>query len=262
MRSSLFSALSFAAIATALPATDLKTRATGGKVTGNNAVTVNDNDGNGAGVDQYILHTGGGAAGFPNTGQWVNFIDMFNNNKVLMFESCENNGWGANDSGEEVGEIFNAIESVAAATLVDHRFILAIIMQESKGCVRVVTTTSPDGTVRNPGLMQDHNGSNSCFGVNPCPQSTITGMVSDGTAGTASGDGLAATINEAQSQFGVTGAQAFYYAARIYNSGSLPDPNNLGNGGGATNCYVSDIANRLTGWVNAASTCTESNAQG
>lgn len=173
MRTSLLSALGLAAIATALPATDLKTRATGGVVSGNVAVTVNDNDGNGAGVDEYTLHVGNGAFGFPNTGQWVNFIDMFNNNKVLMFESCENNGWGANDSGEEVGDIFNAIEQVAAATLVDHRFILAIIMQESKGCVRVVTTTSPDGSVTNPGLMQDHDGTNSCFGVNPCPQSTV-----------------------------------------------------------------------------------------
>lgn len=66
---------------------------------------------------------------------------------------------------------------------------------------------------------------------------------------------------EAQNQYGVTGAQAFYYAARIYNSGDIPDPSDLGNAGGATNCYVSDIANRLTGWVTAASTCTQSNAE-
>jgi len=66
---------------------------------------------------------------------------------------------------------------------------------------------------------------------------------------------------EAQSKYGVTGAQAFYYAARIYNSGSIPDSTDLGNADGATACYVSDVANRLTGWVTADSTCTDSNAE-
>lgn len=65
-------------------------------------------------------------------------------------------------------------------------------------------------------------------------------MITDGTAGTSSGDGLANTLNslsilirhnnimlilmiDAQNEYGVTGAQAFYYAARMYNSGSIPD---------------------------------------
>lgn len=170
MRTSFWSALSLAAIATALPSTPLRPRVTGEVVTANTAVTVNDNDGNGAGVDQYTLHTGNGAFGFPDTSQWVNFIDMFNANKAIMVQSCENNGWGANDSDEEIGDIFNAIEAVAAQTLVDHRFILAVILQESAGCVRVPTTGNG---VTNPGLMQDHAGSNSCSGVNPCPQSTV-----------------------------------------------------------------------------------------
>ena len=47
----------------------------------------------------------------------------------------------------------------ADATGVDHRFILAVIMQESGGCVRAPTTNYG---VRNPGLMQDHNGSGTC----------------------------------------------------------------------------------------------------
>ena len=66
---------------------------------------------------------------------------------------------------------------------------------------------------------------------------------------------------EAQTSYGVSGAQAFYYAARIYNSGSIPNKNDLGNAGGATNCYVSDVANRLTGWVSATSKCTEATAE-
>jgi len=260
MKSTIIAALGLASAAAAIPSsvTKLGLRTTGEVVTGNAATTsVNDADGDGAGADQYILHTGDGAFGYPDIEQWVNFDDMFNANSVAMGESCENNGWGANDSADEIADIRAAIESVAAATLVDHRFILAIIMQESEGCVRVPTT---NGGVVNPGLMQDHDGSNSCAGVDPCPASTITGMVSDGTAGTASGDGLANCINEAQSEFGVTGAQAFYYAARIYNSGSVPDPSDLGDAGGATPCYVSDVANRLTGWVFATNTCNDSNA--
>jgi len=229
-------------------------------VTGDVAFSVNDNDGSGvgAGADTYILHTGDGAYGFPSTSQWVNFEDMFTANEAAMVQSCGNNNEGANDSSDEIADIKSAIESVAAQTLVDHRFILAIIMQESEGCVRAGTTGT---AVTNPGLMQDHAGSHNCVGVDPCPSSEITGMVTDGTAGTSAGDGLAGTINDAQSQYGVTGAQAFYYAARIYNTGSIPDPTDLGNGGAATDCYVSDVANRLTGWVLASSSCTSGNAE-
>ena len=68
--------------------------------------------------------------------------------------------------------------------------------------------------------------------------------------GTDSGDGLANCLNEA----GTSDAQAFYRAARIYNSGSIDSSGDLG-AGIATHCYSSDIANRLTGWVTASSSC-------
>jgi hypothetical protein len=102
--------------------------------------------------------------------------------------------------------------------------------------------------------MQDHNGAATCNEngqvQNPCPTGVITSMVRDGTAGTPSGDGLANCINEAN-----TGAdQAFYKAARIYNSGSIDSSTRL-ECGIATHCYASDIANRLTGWVYAAHGC-------
>ena len=160
----------------------------------------------------------------------------------------------ANDSGEEIGDIYNAIQSVALTTKVDHRFILAVILQESGGCVRVPTSNYG---VRNPGLMQDHNGANTCNSdvtgqvQNPCPQSVITGMVSDGTAGTQSGDGLAQNINES----GKSDVTAFYIAARLYNSGSVDSSGDLCKGI-ATHCYSSDIANRLTGWVEAPHGCS------
>jgi hypothetical protein len=65
----------------------------------------------------------------------------------------------ANTSGPEVGVLYEATQHVAIETIVDHRFILAIIMQESGGCIRVPTS---NGDVRNPGHMQDHTGGATC----------------------------------------------------------------------------------------------------
>ena len=87
-----------------------------------------------------------------------------------------------NDAQSEIDEIESAVQAISSQTGVDNRFILAIIMQESNGCVRAPTT----GTIPNPGLMQSHDGQGTCnsdvTGVvsNPCPQSEVTQMVSDG----------------------------------------------------------------------------------
>ena len=82
--------------------------------------------------------------------------------------------------------------------------------------------------------MQSHNGVE--FNPND-EQGSILQMIRDGTEGTPFGDGLKQTLAK----------QGNYYAAfREYNSGSV-DPNNLSNGLGATNSYVSDMANRLMG---------------
>ncbi len=167
-----------------------------------------------------------------------------------MSSSCHRFGVGL-DVTSEVNDMYNAIQSTATATGLDHRFILAVIIQESGGCVRVPTTNYG---VRNPGLMQDHNGAATCNDEghvqNPCPTSDINQMVSEGSAGTTSGDGLAQCINES----GASDVSAFYKGARIYNSGSLDPSGNLG-AGVATHCYASDIANRLTGWVSAPQAC-------
>jgi len=181
---------------------------------------------------------------------WVSSFDaMFEANKVVMQSSCTQ--WGVpNNSDDEINQISNSIQSVASSTGIDPRFILAIVIQESNGCVRA--PTSNYGVV-NPGLMQSHDGSGSCNngGVqNPCPASQITQMITDGAAGTPSGDGLKQCI----AQSGSTDVSMYYKAARIYNSGSIDVSKNLG-AGIATHCYVSDVANRLTGWTTAASTC-------
>lgn len=78
---------------------------------------------------------------------------------------------------------------------------------------------------------------------------SILAMVQDGTQGTSAGDGLVQNLD----MYGNA-----YSAARGYNSGFIPTSGNLSEAAGATACYVSDVANRLTGWVNATSTCTES----
>lgn len=91
----------------------------------------------------------------------------------------------ADNSDEEMDGVYTAIQQVANETGVDQRFILAVVIQESWGCVRAPTT---NGGVRNPGLMQDHNGSATCNSdiapylvQNPCPQDTITEMIREGS---------------------------------------------------------------------------------
>ena len=143
-----------------------------------------------------------------------------------------------------------SIQSVASSTGVDPRFILAIIMQESNGCVRAPTTNYG---VQNPGLMQSHDGAGTCNDgtvSDPCPSSQITQMITDGTAGTSSGDGL----KQCLAASGATDVSMYYKAARIYNSGSIAAGGNLG-AGIATHCYASDVANRLIGWASGPSAC-------
>lgn len=168
------------------------------------------------GTGSYNFYTGDGspAAGWPAMTDWLDFVLMWEINETLMNTSCNLKGVRiADNSPAEMGELLEAITSEAASTGVDQRFILAVIvshwasivgsvslsadlrqMQESSGCVRVASTTSPESSIQNPGLMQTHNGNGTCNAggtiQNPCPASAITQMVVDGTAGTDSGDGL------------------------------------------------------------------------
>ncbi|KAL2026982.1 hypothetical protein VTO58DRAFT_111073 [Aureobasidium pullulans] len=202
----------------------------------------------------YKMYSGNGtvAAGWPAQNQWIDFDTMFTANIPIMKQSCGNNGWGANDSDDEIAAIKAAIKKVSASSGVDARFILAIVMQESNGCVRVVTTS---WSVQNPGLMQDHAGTGTCNsgGViqDPCPSSEIEQMIVDGTTGTTSGDGLVQCLSQAAA----SDVSQYYRAARIYNGGySGFRADDLGTGC-CTLCYASDVANRLTGWSSGVSGC-------
>lgn len=93
--------------------------------------------------------------------------------------------------------------------------------------------------------MQSNNGTE--YNSHHANQS-IFDMVQDGVQGTASGDGLVMVLNYYNNT---------YAAARGYNSGIMPTSGNLSEALGATACYVSDLANRLTGWSNATTGCHE-----
>lgn len=218
----------------------------------------NDYDG---GLNNYTLYLGNGStsSGWPSRLQWLSFNDMWTINQHIISRSCNDIYNTPNLSPSETQSLYNAIQSVAHSTRVDHRFILAIIMQETKGCVRASTTISPNGEVKNPGIMQDHDGSHSCNSDNkvstPCPDDQILGMITDGVAGTANGPGLAGAITNAAFS-GVEFTEAYYRAARLYNSGVIDTSQNLERGGGATHCYASDVANRIVGWVDSPTACT------
>jgi len=161
-----------------------------------------------------------------------------------MGKSCAQFGTKDN-SPAEIQDIRTSIEAEAKTSGVDPRFILAIVMQETKGCTRVPTTSNG---VTNPGLMQSHNGSTCEKDEVPCPKSKIALMIKDGTSGTAGkpggGDGLKQCLTQAKGKDAVQ----TYEAARIYNSGSYLGVD-LSDANGATRCYASDVANRLTGWT-------------
>ncbi|KAN0075084.1 hypothetical protein V8E54_007695 [Elaphomyces granulatus] len=216
--------------------------------------------------DQYILYRGDGSIndGWPSIDQWMPFDDLFNRNQLIMMQSCSQ--WNVpNDSQSEISEIYSAIQNISSQTGVDNRFIVAIMMQESNGCVRAPTTNNG---VRNPGLMQSHNGQGTCYDgsvLDPCPQSEITLMINDGSqykiahgfhplaAGTSGGgDGLIQILDGKGGPSAA--AQSFYQTARIYNSGSIAASGNLEDGI-ATHCYASDVANRLLGWASAVTGC-------
>ncbi|KAH8700984.1 hypothetical protein BGW36DRAFT_425783 [Talaromyces proteolyticus] len=200
----------------------------------------------------YTVFGGNGEVsdGWPAINDWISsFDEMFSNNKEVLSSSCAQ--WNVpNNSDDEISALSDSIQSVAKSTGVDARFILAIVMQESNGCVRAPTTNYG---VINPGLMQSHDGTGSCNNggvLSPCPSSQITQMITDGTAGTSSGDGLKQLLAQA----GADDVTKYYKAARLYNSGSIASGGNLGQGI-ATHCYVSDVANRLLGWATGASSC-------
>ncbi|OAA44436.1 Lysozyme-like domain protein [Cordyceps fumosorosea ARSEF 2679] len=185
------------------------------------------------------------SSGWPELAQWVSFDTMWATNlKKVIFQSCPA---GQTNSASESADVKSAIKNVAESSGVDERFILAVALQESGCCVRAPTTI---GSVSNPGIMQSHDGTHSCYKKERCPRDIIQGMIADGVTGTPSGDGLAQILGKV----GGSGVSRYYKAARMYNSGSI-DASGLLEEGGSTHCYASDIANRLIGWSQGSTGC-------
>jgi hypothetical protein len=203
--------------------------------------------------NSYAVYGGNGSPsmGWPAQSSWKSFEELWSANKPTIKASCAQFN-AANPSDDEVNAIHDALVSVSSSSGLPQQFLLAVMMQESKGCPRAPTTNYG---VNNPGLFQSFNGAASCNNggvmTNPCPTDTITNMVKEGA-----GLGLQFGLTQAMSQSKASDDSKYYKAARIYNSGSVDASGNLG-AGIATHCYASDIANRLMGWASESTSCQE-----
>jgi hypothetical protein len=142
-----------------------------------------------------------------------------------------------NQTPEESQKIKTAIQVAHAQTGVDPRLLMAIIMQESHGELRVHTTIAPDGS-KSGGLMQCA-GCPSAEGIikdGYIPQDLVNQMVIGGAIHYKGNLDRAANRN-------------VFEAFRLYNSGSA-NLNDLNDGMAATGPYVWEVANRLHGWRN------------
>jgi flagellum-specific peptidoglycan hydrolase FlgJ len=70
-----------------------------------------------------VCISSGRLSDFPLHSQWMNFVDMFNLNKQYSMSD-------SGSSGEQIGEIWNAILQVSQESKVDPRLILAVVIQE------------------------------------------------------------------------------------------------------------------------------------
>lgn len=217
----------------------------------------------------YNIYRGSGtvADGWPAPEKWISFDTMWDLNKNNIAGSCS---WMTqidgktpvdNNTPTETENLRQAIMTVADKYGLPRAFVLAIVMQESNGCVHVWTTYNP---VRNPGLMQTHNGAGTCYDQRAglylkspdCTASIIEQMIIDGVNGTTDGDGLVQTI--AKSGYEAGRVARYYVGARIYNGGEGGlDKTDLMITAG-TKCYASDVANRLVGWYNTPNKCASS----
>lgn len=136
--------------------------------------------------------------------------------------------------------IKTSIEEEAKISQIPAELILAIMLQESNGSVRVPTFRH---STPNPGLMQGSGQATCNPGTpqSPCPPDIIRAMIHEGVAGI----GLVTTLKNSLSAFlGINDDSKWYKAARRYNAGPIMmDPTDLSKG--PTACYASDIVNRL-----------------
>ncbi|KAL8808688.1 MAG: hypothetical protein Q9223_004086 [Gallowayella weberi] len=162
---------------------------------------------------------------------------------------------GSNDGPDEADAAIAAIQSVTNSAGLDPRIVFAMVMQESSGKVRPIIGDNGLSF----GLMQVQNSAIPLcndYAKNECPADVITTQIEFGVfghegTGSPVAPGIAYWLGAEGGDIG--------RALRGYNTGNVPDPNDLTNAGAATKSYVSDVANRLTGALVGAqhqATCT------
>lgn len=141
----------------------LASLATDTAVTGTAAVYgINDNENANGGLGCRAYYGDGSANdGWPSISQWVSFNYIWQVNYNSIQNSCSQYGV-PNLSDDEMNDLENGINDIANQYNIDHRFILAEILTESSGCVRVPTTGGPATGIWNPGLLQDFDGYYTC----------------------------------------------------------------------------------------------------
>ncbi|PGH04110.1 hypothetical protein AJ80_08572 [Polytolypa hystricis UAMH7299] len=165
--------------------------------------------------------------------EWVFFEKLVEVNTPRMLEV---------QTQAEIDTMVAAVKQNAKTTGLDPRAIFALIIQESKGNVRI---HAGDGG-RSKGLMQIHSGP-TCENIENCSSDLIQSMVSTGTLGNQYASGLKTCYD----RYGKDYAKAF----RCYNSGSVINELDLVQAGVSTPSYVSDVGNRLRGVVEPEKNC-------
>ncbi|KAL8735319.1 MAG: hypothetical protein Q9166_000864 [cf. Caloplaca sp. 2 TL-2023] len=176
------------------------------------------------------------ASEFPASSQWVSLQTLIDTSRPDMIGS-------SNDGPDEADAAIAAVQSVSESAGLDARIAFAIMMQESAGKVRPIVGDHGKSfglfQAQIPGIPLCDN-----YTKNECPTDVITSQVEFGIFGH---DGTGSPVAPGFAYW--MGAQGGNVgrSLRGYNTGSVPNPNDLTQAGVATPSYVSDVANRLTG---------------
>ncbi|KAK4508807.1 hypothetical protein PRZ48_002546 [Zasmidium cellare] len=176
---------------------------------------------------------------YPTSSQWLPYSTLWDLNRETILSA-------------NAGDVYLqhyiqvALDQVSAWHDIDPRFLLAILLQESKGDVNVECV----GPEPRCGILHAYKGSR----FDPAsPQASITKMLVEGIKGGAQrGPGLLNLLN-GKPKFAYVEVGDYFAVARAWNSGAVKEgdldvlPPGKGRGRGEAS-FVNDVANRLMGW--------------
>lgn len=185
---------------------------------------------------------------YPKKSEWISFEDMWTINAPQIKKK--------NQVGDYNQHIKAAIEDISTKSKIDARLILALIMQESWGEVKVGCTPG----VAACGLMQFIGGSG--FQASD-PAGSIHQMISDAVYGVQGKPGFLHRFRGGSPDLSWTDSVYWgnpYAAVRQYNGGLITSPelNVPQEGNEITQTYANDIASRLLGWNGWPAGCRKS----